>query len=143
MSSLNTRIGREGKFDIGGTAVARLTLWTVNPTLATTSEWGDSDSAGSTNRAAGRKDLTFTTEGKYDSTNEIFDLFQPDDVAEAVLWLGDVALFYWNMPRALCTDFTLAVNPDTQEVIGWTGAFGSDGVFYYPGEPGANVHSYP
>ena len=117
------------------TLVARTTQWAVNPTLATSSEWGDSDSAGFTNRAAGRKDATFTAEGKYDTTNEVYDLFQPEDVVIAVLWLN--AALYWDFPRALNNDFNLVVNVDTEEVIGWTSAWGADGVFWFPGEPGA------
>jgi hypothetical protein len=142
MSSLNTLTGRNGKFVVGTTQVARTTQWAVNPTLATSSEWGDSDSSGFTNRAAGRKDATFTSEGKYDSSSEVFDLFQPEDVAIAVLWL-DATSLYWDFPRALCTDFNLIVDVDTEEVIGWTSAWGADGVFYYPGEAGATVRTLP
>lgn len=144
MSSTNTRTGRNGKFVIETTLVARTTQWAVNPTLATSTEWGDSDSSGYTNRAAGRKDATFTTEGKYDSSNEIYDLFQPEDITIAVLWLaGSVSGLYWDFPRALCTDFNLVVNIDTEEVISWSGSFGSDGVFYFPGQSGATTRTLP
>ena len=51
MSSENTLTGRNGKFVVGTTLVARLTQWAVNPTLAGTNEWGDSDSGGFTNRS--------------------------------------------------------------------------------------------
>jgi len=140
MTSENTQTGRDGTFTWGGTEIARTTQWAVNPTLATSSEWGDSDSSGFTNRAAGRKDCTFTTEGKYDSENEIFELFQPEDISAAVLWLARTLAFHWDFPRAMCTDFNLTVNIDTEEVIGWTASHGADGVFYYPGETG---HSSP
>jgi hypothetical protein len=132
MSSVNTLTGRNGKFTIGAVDVARCTQWAVNPTLASSSEWGDSDSSGFTNRAAGRKDCTFTAEGKYDSTAEQFDVFQPEDILLVTLNLTD-ALF-WTFPRALCNDFNLTVDIDTEEVIGWTSGWGSDGPFYYPGE---------
>ena len=141
MSSANTVTGRNGEFVVGTTRIARVTQWNVNPTLATKSEWGDSDSAGFTNRAAGRKDATFTAEGKYDTTNEIWDLFQPEDIAIAVLWLN--ATLYWDFPRALCDDFSLVVNIDTEEVIGWTSGWGADGVFYYPGEASATTRTLP
>ena len=142
MSSENTLTGRNGKFVVGTSLVARTTKWDVNPTLATSSEWGDSDSAGFTNRAAGRLDATFNAEGKYDTDDEVFDLFQRGDIAIAVLWLDNSSLYY-DFPRALCTDFNLAVDVDTEEVIGWTSAWGADGVYYYPGEDGATVRTLP
>ena len=138
MSSLNTLTGRNGKFVVGATQVARLTQWAVTRTLAGGSEWGDSDGAGFTNRASGRKDGTFTAEGKYDTTDEIFDLFQPGDIAIGTLWLDAVSL-YWDFPRALNNDFQLTVDVDTEEVLGWTSAWGADGAFTYPGEAGAAV----
>src|SRR3990167_6464742 len=133
MSSVNTLTGRNGKFVVGTDLVARATQWSVNPTLATSNEWGDSDSSGFTNRSAGRKYCTFSAEGKYDTTDEVFDLFQPEDIAIATLWLDNSSL-YWDFPRALCTSFSLTVNIDSEEGIGWTSDWGSDGVFHYPGE---------
>jgi len=121
--------------------VARITQWAVNPTLASTNEWGDSDSSGFTNRSAGRKDATFTTEGKYDTNTEVFDVFQPEDNCVSSLWLNTT--LYWDFPRSLNTDFNLTVNVDTEEVIGWTANFGADGVYYYPGEAGATSRTLP
>lgn len=142
MSSENTKSGRNGKFVVDTSLVARATQWAVNPKLAQTSEWGDSDSAGYTNRLGGRKDATFTAEGKYDSTDEVFDLFMPDDIAIAVLWL-DATSLYWDFPRALNMDFNLSVNIDSGEVIGWTSSWGADGLFYYPGQAGATARTLP
>lgn len=142
MSSLNTLTGRNGKFVVVAALVARCTQWAVTRTLAGGSEWGDSDGAGFTNRASGRKDGTFTAEGKYDTTDQVFDLFQPGDIATATLWLDAVSL-YWDFPRALNNDFQLTVDVDTEEVIGWTSAWGADGAFTYPGEPGAAVRAAP
>ena len=146
MSSENTLTGRNGKFVVGASQVARTTQWAVNPTLAGTSEWGDSDSNGFTNRAAGRKDATFTAEGKFDNgdggADIIYVLFQPEDILIATLWLDNVSL-YWDFPRALCTDFNLTVDIDTEEVIGWTSSWGADGVYHYPGEAGAAVRTLP
>jgi len=142
MTSLNTLTGRLGDFQVGTSQVAKTTQWDVNPTLANTSEWGDSDSEGYTSRAAGRMDATFTAEGKYSTDDEQFDLFHPEDVAVAVLWMNRTDL-YWDFPRALCSDFNLTVNIDTEEVIGWTGGWGADGIFYRPGQSGATSRSFP
>lgn len=149
MSSLNTLTGRNGTIGIGNLAIARITQWAVNPTLATSSEWGDSDSGGYTNRATGRRDATFTCEGKYDSADEVFDVIAEGDVIDAALWLSDaVSGLYWDFPRALCTDFNLTVNVDSEEIIGWTSSFGTDGQYYRPGETvtdpaGHAAHSAP
>lgn len=138
MSSENTLTGRHGKFYVDGTSVARTTQWSVNKKLANVSEWGDSDSAGFTNRAAGRKDATFSCEGKYETETEVFDLFQVEDVCETYLYIAlrttPAVDYHWHFPRALCNDFKLTVNIDTEEVVGWTSEWGADGVFYYPGE---------
>jgi len=133
MSSENTLTGRNGHFSFDGQAVARATSWDVSKKLVGGSEWGDSDSAGYTNRTAGRKDATFNSAGKFDTADEVWDIFQPEDIVAALLYLNTSALF-WNFPRALNQDFNMSVNIDTQEVIGWTAAWGADGIFYYPGE---------
>lgn len=141
MTSSTALTGRLGKFVVETTQVARTTNWSVNPTLASSSEWGDSDSAGYTNRAAGRKDGTFEAEGKFDTNAEQYDLFQPGDTAIAVLWLN--ATLYWDFPCALNSDFNLSVDIDSEEVIGWTSSWGADGVFYYPGQSGATARTLP
>lgn len=134
MSSEGTLTGRSGKFYVGSTLIARATQWSVNPKLASSSEWGDSDSGGYTNRAPGRRDATFTAEGKYDTEAEVYDYFQPGDYAiPAMLYMSHPST-YWLFPRALCSEFSLVVNIDTEEVVGWTSSWGADGIFYRPGQ---------
>lgn len=116
---------------MAGAAVARTTKWDVNPKMAGGSEWGDSDSNGFTNRAPGRKDCTFNAEGKYDSTADVFDIFQPEDILAAKLYLAAAGAF-WDFPRALCSDFSLSVDIDSEEVIGWSSSWGADGTFTKP-----------
>ena len=142
MSSENTLTGRNGKFVVDEELCARVTMWSVNPTLANTNEWGDSDSEGYTNRSAGRRDATSEAEGKYDTTDEVFDLFAPEDIATETLWM-DATSLYWDFPRALCTDFSLSVDIDSEEVIGWQSSWGADGIFYRPGQSGAPSRSLP
>jgi hypothetical protein len=142
MSSENTLSGKNGKFVVGTSQVARTTQWAVSEKLASTSEWGDSDSEGYTNRLGGRKDATFTAEGKFDTSDEVYDLFSIDDIAIAVLWLNNSSL-YWDFPRAICSDFGLTVNIDTGEVVGWTSSWGADGKFYHPGQSGATSRTLP
>jgi len=151
MTAIGTVTGRHGKFEVDDNLVARTTQWAVNHTQATTSEWGDSDSAGYTNRAHGRRDATFTAEGKFDVNEYAFSLFSiGNDYVRATLWMGaaiDVvgqpldgkspnAALTWSFPRAMCMDFNLTVDMDTEEVIGWTASFGSDGIYYAPGATG-------
>ena len=139
MSSLNTMSGRNGKFAFDDTLIARTTQWSVSPTLATSSDWGDSDSAGYTNRLAGRRDCTFSAEGKYDIVSEVFDLFAEGDAAAATLFLnGSTSKLHYHFPSALCSAFNMTVNVDTEEVIGWSADWGADGIFYRPGQ-GDNV----
>lgn len=142
MSSANTLTGRNGKFVVASTLVARTKKWDVNSNLASKSEWGDSDSAGYTNRAAGRKDASFDSEGVYDTAHEQFDLFAPEDIAASALWMNATTL-YWAFPRALCMDFKLSVNIDSEEVEGWQSSWGADGIYYRPGQAGAPVYTLP
>lgn len=132
MTSENTLTGRGGEFSFNAVKIARATNWDVSSSLATSNEWGDSDGAGFTNRSAGRKDATFNTEGKYDSVlaGNAFDVFQIGDIAAAILTL--VTGTVWNFPRALCSEFAMTVNIDSEEVIGWTASHGADGTYTDP-----------
>lgn len=132
MSSVNTLTGRKGKFVVEDTLVARTKKWAVNSKMASKSEWGDSDSDGFTNRAPGRRDATFTAEGVFQTTDEIYDIFEEGDIAKAVLWMN--LTLYWAFPRALCDDFQLEVDIDTEQVIGWNSSWGADGRYWKPGE---------
>ena len=142
MTSSTAKTGRNGKFVVASSQVARAKSWQVSPKLASTSEWGDSDGEGYTNRAAGRKDATFTAEGVYDTDSEVYDLFAPGDISLAVLWM-DATSLYWYFGRALCSEFQLSVNMDSEEVIGWSSGWGADGIFYYPGQSSAPPASLP
>ena len=140
MSSENTLTGRNGKVQVASSTVSCVTSWDVNPTMDSSSEWGDSCSAGYTARAAGRRGATATVEGKLKTTDEVYDLFTPGDIAILTLWL-DATSLYWDFPRALCSDFSLTVDVDTEEVIGWTSDWGNDGIFHRPGQAGAASRS--
>ena len=142
MTSATSVIGRNGKHVVGSSRVGRVKQWVVNRKLASESAWGDSDSNGFTNRAKGREDATFTSEGVYDTAVETFDLFKPGDITLSALWMNNVNL-YWAFPRALNSDFQLTVNIDSQEVIGWTSSWGADGEFFHPGEAGAPSYTLP
>lgn len=129
--------GRNATFTVDSEQVARATNWDVNEKIAHVSEWGDSDSNGFTCRAAGRKDATFAANGKYDTDGiggESFgmDLFHPDDTCHAELDSGEASSstsLAYDFPRALCNDFKISVNIDSEEVIGWTSEWGADGEF--------------
>ena len=136
-SSANTLTGRNGKvWAEGGIEglIPRITGWTVNPALATSNEWGDSDSGGYTNRSRGRLDATFTFAGKYDTATEVFDIFQPGDIIKIYLYIDSDGTTKWSFERALCTAFNLELDVDAETVIGWTSDWGVDGVFLRPGE---------
>jgi len=147
MSSATTTTGRHGKLWAAATGtvlnathnILRTTQWSVSQKPASVSEWGDSSSLGYTNRAPGRRDVTFTAEGKFDKDQQQWDIFQGGDYCAANLYVNsneDVTWAY-TFARALCMEFSLAVNIDTEEVVGWTSSWGNDGVFTLPGgDPG-------
>ena len=147
MSSATTTTGRFGIFGVvsdtplpsepvaGGNDIARCTQWTVSQKPASVSEWGDSSSGGYTCRAPGRRDATFTAEGKFDTTSQQWDVFQGGDYASAKLFVNsNTPTWSYYFARAVCSEFNLTVNIDTEEVVGWTSSWGSDGTIAYPGE---------
>jgi len=130
--------GRLGAFFVNNSSwakICRATQWKVDPKLSHTSEWGDSDSGGYTNRAPGRLDGPFNAEGKFDTGTEQFNIFFPGDIVASCLYMNLTT--GWMFPRALNTGFSLSVNIDSEEVIGWTSEWGPDGIFYMPGQSGA------
>lgn len=134
--------GRNGKAIADDVAIARTTEWNITITSGETT-WRDSDSAGYTNRLSTFLDATGSITGKYDSSNNIWDMFFPGDKPQLVLWQTATAGDYFAFPCVLITSFAYVVNMDTQEVVGWTSNFGADGIFYYPGQSGAPTESLP
>jgi len=141
MATATVITGRNGEFVFDGARVARVKKWTLNPKLATSSEWGDSDTEGYTARAAGRRDATFDAEGVYDVDTPQYNAFVPGDCAIAILWMSTTLYYYF--PSALCLDFSITVDMDTEEVVGWTSNWGADGIYYPPGAQGTTSATYP
>lgn len=132
--------GVAGKAVVDDTLVARITQWSLEPT-AGDSEWGDSDGEGYTLVKSGRKGATGSCEGKIDTSTPQYAVFDIGDEVELVLWLD--ASRYYVIPCAVITSFSLTVNVDSQEVVGWTSNFKTSGKFYYPGQSGAPSQSLP
>lgn len=139
-NSSTTLTGSLGKCVIAGSLVYRLTNWELTTTCSST-EWGDSDSGGYTERAAGRKDATGSITGRYSTERTMYSLFVAGDIAKVVLWQN--ATLYWALPRALMNNFRIGFNSDTREVVGWSSDFGADGAYYYPGQSGAPTETLP
>ncbi len=139
-SSDSVRRGNLGKAEVEGTSVARITEWELTRTVGET-EWGDSDSAGFTNRVAGREDCTGSLTGKFDNDEPVYSIFDVGDTVELVLWENTTS--YWDFPCALIRSFNISYNMDTKEAIGWKADWGADGQFYRPGAAGAPAQVYP
>jgi len=133
--------GLNGEVLVGSTKIAKITKWDINPTVGETA-WGDSDSAGHTNREPGRKDLTGNIEGKLDQADDVTLLFVPGDKVTLTLWLSNLALDYYHVP-ALIQSYSTEVDVDTQAVIGWSATFGANGRYFFPNESGAPVVALP
>lgn len=139
-NSSTARSGELGKAVVDDVLVARLKNWSLNPTTSETA-WGDSDSAGFTNRKNARKDATGSMTGAFDDGSKPYDLFVAGDIVKLVLW--ENASDYWALPCALIQSFTITYDQDTKEVVEWSSDFGADGIYYYPGEAGAPVETLP
>jgi hypothetical protein len=141
------RTGRNGKVVIGGALMARATTWSINASVGETA-WGDSGSEGYTNRKETRYDATGTIEGKFDEVSKVYGLAPSTGhlqgyVTSLVLWETTEAKTYWNFPCALIQTYQQQVNMDTQEVVGFSMTYGSDGKFWRPGQSGAPTVSLP
>jgi hypothetical protein len=129
-----------GKAVVDDVKVARLTQWSFDPSVGDT-EWGDSDGEGYTMVKAGRKGGTGSVEGKFDTSKPQYAVFEIGDEVELTLWMD--ATRYFAIPCAVITGFSLVVNVDSQEVVGWTASFKASGKYYYPGQSGAPTETMP
>ena len=139
-SSESVRTGNLGKVEADDVAIARVTLWDLASRVEETA-WGDSDSAGYTNRVKGRKDGTGSVTGKFDDDDPVYDLFDSGDTVTLVLWENVTS--YWVFPCVLIQDFNISYNLDTKEAVEWSSNWGADGIFYKPGAAGAPAETYP
>jgi len=147
LNASSARAGHLGKATVDGALVARITNWSINPTVGETA-WGDSDSAGFTVRKAGRSDCTGTVSGKFDSDTKFYDTLDPNNIQGAIgeivaLTLWETQADYWHFPRVLLQNFNLAYDVDGKTVVEWSADFGADGIFYKPGAPGAPAQTAP
>jgi len=126
--------GSDGNVMVGTHRVARIMEWSITANIQV-SEWGDSDAGGFTNRKRGRRDATGTIGGKFDTDFPVNQVFEEGD--SAVLVLFETATRYWYFSCGLITEYSTQVNVDSGEVVGWSANFGSDGIFYRPGDAGA------
>ncbi len=140
MASSTARTGKDGKAVIASTLVLRLTQWDFTDESAETA-WGDSDSAGYTNRKAARRDGTGSIGAKFDTGRKPQTLFKSGDSPKIVLW--EDATDYYVFPSSHIQNFNLVYDQDTMEVVAWTSDFGADGIFYAPGDAGAPTETLP
>ena len=140
-SADSVRTGNAGKVVVDDVAAARITNWSVDSVVEMTA-WGDSDSAGYTNRVPGRKDATGSFTGKFDNDDKVYDLFVAGDVVELVLFETTTPT-YWYFGCAVIDRFSIAYNLDTKEAVEWSANFGADGIFYRPGQQGIPIQAYP
>jgi hypothetical protein len=141
-SNASVRTGSKGKVEADDVVIARLKQWSITDTVEQ-SAWGDSDSAGYTNRVSGRRDATGSMTGVFDNDDPVYDLFAPGDTVQLVLFEWDSPLSYWVFPCVLVTNYSVTYNMDTKEAVEWSADWGADGIFYRPGQAGAPAHTYP
>ena len=58
-----------------------------------------------------------------------------------VLWENGAR--YWYFPCVVIEEFSMTVNVDSQEVVGWSANWGADGIFYKPGDVAAPTVTLP
>jgi len=131
--------------------VARITNWSLEQKPGSITSWADSDTAGFLTNAPGARSASFTTEGKFTwdtvmQGGKQWDLFRGGDYARVKLYVRETDLTpaepdpntypyecFYDFNPALCTNFSLTVNVDTEEVVGWTASWVNCGPFTVPG----------
>lgn len=113
---------------------------TQNPN-STVFEWGDSDSGEFTNTIGTRKKTTGTISGLFDEDQRLYDIVREGQTSKLIIW--EDATDYWAFPCALLTNVNFTYDQDTKNPIEWAFDFGSDGVYFAPGEAGAPSESLP
>jgi len=132
--------GNLGKVKVDTSVIARVTQFELTEQVEETS-WGDSDSGGTTNRAAGRSEVIGTIQGKFDNDSPVIVLFAAGDTVALVLF--ENLTRYWNLPCALIRSYNVVIDTDTKKPVEWKAEFASDGPYYRPGAAGAPTVAYP
>lgn len=120
--------GKDGKVLAGATQLAEITKWTFNP-KSNNPAWASSDSAGYKKRVAGVKDGGGSIEGKFDSSSKFYTLVAEGDEVTLKLYLD--ATRYYSVP-AIIDDYSLTVDMDTGDVVGWSANFSTNGAWTEP-----------
>ena len=138
--SSTARSGSAANVVVEDTLVLRVKTWQISNSVGE-SAWGDSDSAGFTNRKAARRDATGSFTGVFDTGRKPYNVFNPGDAVKLVLW--ESASDYYAFPCALIQSYDVTYDNDTKEVVEYSVGFGADGIFYYPGETNAPTETLP
>lgn len=139
-SSETVARGNLGKVKVDNVSVARVTQFELTEQVDETA-WGDSDSAGATNRVAGRGEVVGSMQGKFDNDSPVINLFAAGDTVALVLFENTTR--YWNLPCALIRSYNVVIDTDTKKPVEWKADWASDGPYYRPGAVGAPAQTYP
>jgi len=130
------------------TEIARITSWTINQKPISVTKWADSDTGGFVWNAPGPREATITTVGKFQiGILSQWNMFRGGDYAALRLFVDNRDPFEdgisveealrradrYEINPALCTEYNLTMNIDTEEVVGWTAEWVSCGEFSMTG----------
>jgi hypothetical protein len=120
--------GKNGKVQIVSSDVAECTGWTFNPTSNNPS-WGSCDGGGYKQRVAGVKDGSGSIEGKFNPDDPIYDHLEEGTSVVLKLYINATA--YYRVP-AIIDSFSLEVDMDDGDVVGWSADFSTNGAWTKP-----------
>lgn len=120
--------GKNGDVSISSTSISEVTQWTFTET-SNNPAFASNKTAGFKQRVAGVKDGSGTIEGKWD----------PGDPATAVIEVGTLvtltleidATQFYTVP-SIIDSFSMTVNLDDGDVVGWTAEFSINGAWTLP-----------
>lgn len=139
-NSSTIRTSKNSKIVIDDVLLLRMRNATLN---ANNDEfvWGDSDSGLHSNSIGTRQRTTGTISGLFDEDQTIYSIVREGQISKLVLW--EDGTNYWAFPCALLSNLQLTYDQDSKNPIEWSFDYGTDGIYYAPGEAGAPTESLP
>ncbi len=134
--------GTSGAVWCGAQRIARVTSWNLDATTDSktfhdSGGGGTNSVKGYMNRIPGPRDLTGSIEFKYDLTFPQDRRFREGRCCQLVLGIHETNSVAWIIPQALIERLTISVDIDGGDPTEGSFDFGSDGIYYAPGEAGA------
>jgi len=123
--------GKDGDIKIGATAISEIKAWTFNP-KSTNPRYASGATGGYKRTVAGVKEGSGTMTGVYSNASPHIAVIDVGTSVTLKLYLDTTHFF--SVPSVI-DDYKMNVDIDSGEIVGWEGAFSTDGAWTNPVSP--------